>query len=364
MKKSSAEPGWRLVERIAAQLEKALTPYATVEHNVRLPVLGTKRKRQCDIVIKYGDAPRQTIAIAEVQKRKSKPDITTFHGWIEKMRQVGAQHLICVSARGYPKSIIEEVMTRHGPTVRLLTLKELQQPKLIRLVFPFNFALYKKPKFIIEDLGPIVFDSLVEYTLPEGDINLRADAEVFGWDDDPKRISLNDIIIPLMRECAQRTAEEGIYDPDFFTVELQIGQGEGKLWYYSGEQRIRVKVLPARVTLHTEYTEIPATYYSYEQHSVNGSLAWVVTAKGDFEGNEVSFQIVFKPNKDGLLELYLLQQQGVQSISFPRFADEVTLKAAVDYHRSKIRNGPTDVELNNAKAEATSIRSKKKSGKK
>ena len=116
---------WQVVEDVAGLLEKALTPYAEVKRNVRLPVIGKTRKRQCDIVITYGLPPRRTISIVEVQKRDRKPDITTFHGWCRKMQEVGAQHLICVSMRGYPQSIIDDVATIYGPTVRLLNLKEL-----------------------------------------------------------------------------------------------------------------------------------------------------------------------------------------------------------------------------------------------
>ena len=68
---SKGSPNWRLAERIAAMVEKALTPMAKVEHNVRLPVLGSRRKRQCDVVVTFGVEPRQSIAIidgSEAQK--------------------------------------------------------------------------------------------------------------------------------------------------------------------------------------------------------------------------------------------------------------------------------------------------------
>jgi hypothetical protein len=77
-------------------------------------------------VIEEGTEPRQTISIVEVQKRGSKPEINDFNGWIVKMRDVGAQHLICVSALGFPVSI-EEKADQIGPTVRLLTLKQIEE---------------------------------------------------------------------------------------------------------------------------------------------------------------------------------------------------------------------------------------------
>jgi hypothetical protein len=55
MKKSINQPYWKTIERIITSLEKILTPDAKVEHDVRLPVIGSlsKRKRQCDVVITY-----------------------------------------------------------------------------------------------------------------------------------------------------------------------------------------------------------------------------------------------------------------------------------------------------------------------
>src|SRR4051812_9120756 len=105
----SEEPKWRTIEKVVARLEEVLTPVARVEHNVFLPVIGrpNRKPRQCDIVVTSGQIPRQTITIVEVQKRKNRPNITVFHGWVEKMHEVGAQHLICVSALGFPQSIID-----------------------------------------------------------------------------------------------------------------------------------------------------------------------------------------------------------------------------------------------------------------
>jgi len=148
--------GWKAVEEVAALLEKSLAPLAKVEHNVWLPVVGKSRRRQCDVVITYSEHPRQTVAIVEVQKRERKPEINTFHGWYRKMQEVGAQHLICVSVQGYPKSIIDEVATRIGPTVRLLTLTQLRESKVPGLVFVSPFVLHKHPYFTLEAVGPEV----------------------------------------------------------------------------------------------------------------------------------------------------------------------------------------------------------------
>ena len=121
-------PSWKLKEKIVTIIERHLEHDAVVERDKNLLVLTSKseRTRQCDVVITAGAKPRQTISIVEVQKRESKPTINDFEGWVTKMRQVGAQHLICVSEKGFPSSI-EERADELGPTVRLLTLKQLEE---------------------------------------------------------------------------------------------------------------------------------------------------------------------------------------------------------------------------------------------
>lgn len=124
----NTDQAWKLKEKIVTIIERHLGNNTKVERDKNLPVRTSqsKRTRQCDVVITEGKAPRETISIVEVQKRGSKPDINTFEGWVVKMQQVGAQHLICVSELGFPKSIIERA-DELGPTIRLLTLKHLEE---------------------------------------------------------------------------------------------------------------------------------------------------------------------------------------------------------------------------------------------
>jgi hypothetical protein len=53
------DPHWKLVEKVVALLEAALTPTAEVLHNQWLPNIATGHRRQCDVVIKDGEPPRR-----------------------------------------------------------------------------------------------------------------------------------------------------------------------------------------------------------------------------------------------------------------------------------------------------------------
>ena len=116
---------WKRFEKVVCILERQINPNAVVKRNQFLPVIGSRsgRTRQCDVVIEEGSEPRLTRSIVEVQKRAAKPSINDFNGWVEKLKEVGAQHLICVSAKGFSRSIREKA-DQLGPTIRLITLKD------------------------------------------------------------------------------------------------------------------------------------------------------------------------------------------------------------------------------------------------
>jgi hypothetical protein len=120
------EPRWKIIQRVVALLEKSITPKAEVSHDVMLPDVTTGHLRQCDVVLKLGRPPRQFVAIVEVQDRTSKVKIGTLGDWWQKMHAVGAQSLICVSTLDYPQSVKDEVAKKLGPSVTLVTLRELE----------------------------------------------------------------------------------------------------------------------------------------------------------------------------------------------------------------------------------------------
>lgn len=119
------------LEKLVALIEESVAPGSTVLHDVQMPVLASRigATRQCDVVITTGQKPRETITIVEVQDRNRRVDRNTFGGWVGKMHEIGAQHLICVSRKEFPESIKEQA--RHsGTAIRLMTLHELPVDRL------------------------------------------------------------------------------------------------------------------------------------------------------------------------------------------------------------------------------------------
>ena len=321
------EIGWRVAEEVAALLEKSITPLAKVEHNVMLPVIGKSRKRQCDVVITYGEHPRQTVAIVEVQKRQRKPDINTFHGWCKKMEEVGAQHLICVSIEGYPKSIIDEVATKCGPTVRLLTLAQLRETKVSGLEFVYPFVLHKTPHFTLEAVEPGV---RLESPPADKSLTLNSGDKVFTLDNSQELQSLNELIAhDLNRVISQTFLEKGVEEPNSYSLEINLGSAKRDLWLHLDGHPQKVLNLPVRLRVEITVSKIPLTILTYQQQFIDGVLAWVTLAKGIIEDKEVSFQIVFKANREGFLELVSIRQQGIERVDLIVSPDKATIEAYV-----------------------------------
>jgi len=309
---NSKSLSWQIVEEVAALLEKSLTPSAEVKHNVRLPVIGKpgRRKRQCDVVITYGTPPRQTVSIVEVQRRASKPNITIFHGWYQKMKEVGAQHLICVSTRGYPQSIIDEAADI-GPTVKLLTLDELRKPEVPGLIFAAPFVLHKKPRFAIKEVGPNI---RLEETPEEIGVEFHSSNKVFTIGDSSDFKSIGDVVSLAIRDLSNELSQRQEGPPDSYLLELTLGSVDTDLWIHIKGKPYKVMSLPMKVSVKTTVSRIPITAFEYHQESIEGVLAWVAVAEGVVDDKPISVRFVFKKDDEGLLRIAAVHQEGVSSV--------------------------------------------------
>lgn len=325
---------WRLVEKVAALLEKALRPDATVEIGRHLPVLGkpSRKPRQCDVVVTYGAPPRETIAIVEVQKRTRRPDITTFHGWRKKMEEVGAQHLLCVSVRGFPDSIVLEAQAA-GPTVRLLTLEELEVPSIPGITFlPL---MDRTPQYTVEAAGPLSVKK-GESTPTAEDLEIRDTDKVFALGGCPDALSIRDLInrglpngaTPLFRA-------RGLREPDSYKLNLVFGSVQMDLWIMASGQRYKVERLPVSVRVQITPTRIPLSCFVYRQEDDGGALAWTAIAQGDVQGREVVVQMVFVPDHRGFLQLAETHMQGAESLEFHFDRDEGVLLEEIGIARDR-----------------------------
>lgn len=245
---------------------------------------------QCDVVIRSGTAPRESLTIVEVQKRGRAVEVNTFRGWCEKLRQVGAQHLICVSTVGFPRSVVMDAQLR-GPTVRLITLREIEQSDRPR----FAFALTNTYEIVRTSFDPnraeLIWPTVAP---PGGPTEIAFDARVLqlasGGMATPAEITRM-----ALRDQVIATKPVGV-QPLRFTTRLD----QRCLRYVDGHISAPVQ-LRCSLDLYVQRITVPLTGLSYEQTDIDGAIAWAMVAEGDFGQGPIALNMTYVPAPDGRL---------------------------------------------------------------
>ncbi len=287
-----SKPGDDL-EKIVEIIERSTSPTARIEQNVFLPILTSTQGHtaQCDIVIRNGPAHRETLTIVEVQDRNSKVDINTFRGWLGKIDDVGAQHLICVSRKDFASSIKEKA-TQSGSKIFLVTLKDLT-PESIPLDFIHFIFLYNSVDIKIRSVKPYVGKGEIA-KLGLKPMNHELGDKVWSLDQitmisllELCRFSINDSQDSLNPATSKNNLEKLSYKP----------VGEDALYYCHNGELIRVG-LDCEFEWESEHAEIPMSVASYEQDQ-HGALAWLFEVEHNSKSGPISIKLPVVKLDDG-----------------------------------------------------------------
>jgi hypothetical protein len=286
------KPEWKSFEQIVGVLEKCLVPGAEVKLDQKLPNLKTGHPEQCDVVILQGDAPRKTLTIVEVQKRGRKVLPNEFRGWLQKLENVGAQHLICVSEEGFPESIIDEVKF-HGHKVRLMTLTELESNWPLQMVDnAMSYADMSHQVSAVKVTGEFPIQRTQDTDTTTG---------IFRRTGSDKLASLRD----LSEELYAGIRDLHLLPEGEISREFEIKPGPEQSLEYVAEPAksfcVRSIALTLRITKKVHLIPFKAAHYVQTEYK--DALAYAYIAKGDINGAEVGAELIFLPYKDGLLKL-------------------------------------------------------------
>jgi len=280
-------PKWKETEKLVAAFEKRISKESEVMHNVILPDLsGDSNGRQCDIVIKSGKYPRETLTIVEVQDRKSQLNITTFDGFVEKMRSVGTQHLMVVSKCEFPISVQRRAV-KLGPTVRLINFSELIKGEFA-IEFIDNFVtVYNHflDDFVvrIKDIGePDDNLELVISILKGGNIIFERD----GLEYTPSEMIL---------QCLKHSRGRNIY---------KEGRRKGTI-KISIDERVCIKSIKSipvgiefDITVNTSISKLDLKCFEYKQQYLDNPLLWYAEGLGKIDGEDARIGITFTYNEN------------------------------------------------------------------
>ena len=264
-----SKPGDDL-EKIVEIIERSISPTARIEQNVFLPILSSTEGHtaQCDIVIRSGNPLRETLTLVEVQDRRSKVDINTFRGWLGKIEDVGAQHLICVSRKEFASSIKEKA-SQSGSKIFLVTLKDLSPERIPLEFIKFIFQYHHIEIKIVKNIRPYVAPGQIE-KLGLKPLAHNLDDEI--WSLDGKNmISLLEICKGEVKTDETTSSAAGYIEGEG-NLSFNLTDNE-QLYYHNNGKPIRVG-LDCGFEWAYEHTETPMSVASYEQDK-HGALAWL-----------------------------------------------------------------------------------------
>jgi hypothetical protein len=284
----------KYLEKLIALIEKSITPDARIEHDVQMPLLNSQNgsTTQCDIVIWSGKKPRETITIIEVQDRTSKIKPNDFRGWQKKLDEIGAQHLICVSRKPFPKSIKENAL-QSGNKIFLMNIINQMPDQLPLTMLKSNFAYrhFELKSFknlnIEYSIGELEKKSLTKEMVFKDTTNLNEKCYSL---DLANLVSLYDICY-MKTEFIEQTQEQNRF------VEFKLTE-EPKIYIYKYNQFINIG-LNFEFEYFLEFIPIPLNVMTYEQ---NGEiLAWMLESSYDLPIGKTELKVPIIPVGDGFI---------------------------------------------------------------
>ena len=261
----------KYLEQLVELIEKSIDSNASIERDVQMPLLNSKGgyKTQCDIVITKGVSPRLTKTIIEVQDRNSKVKPNDFRGWVQKLEEIGAQHLICVSKQEFPESIKEKARCS-GNKVSLINISNLDIDEIPINFFNYNFTY---STFKLKQWSLIKIDNLSNSIT----LNLKS---LFS----DRKISANDKVFSYDKNTFfnfNELASISIKDKNIFNQKINSTFSS----FFDKNQSLYLFYSDTFIEINCEFNfsyallkeSIPTSIMSYEQNEF-GALAWVIKA--------------------------------------------------------------------------------------
>ncbi len=291
------EEHWRYVEHIVAALEQSIVPTALIEHDVNLWDNQAQDWRQCDIVIRQGSPPRETLTIVEVQDRKQKVGTTMFDAWCRKREKIQAQHLICVSRMGFTKGVLNSARVL-GNTVRLVEMKEIDQG-----TWPVRFA---GGKLVIHWGGvPEIEHYFVatEGNRWPGPTFLRSEVMFLHHGQSVEVEPIMNLRFPVFA-CPTQVGEQRV------TQRLEFPSEDDLLLTWEGNVA-KVLAITRVYKLDVQLVELDMSLSEYRQIDHASALAWMATGRAQINGQEAELRVVLVPENSGLLKVMSVAMDGV-----------------------------------------------------
>ncbi len=322
-----AKKDGKYLEKVVALIEKSIDPNATVEHDVQMPVLTSKTgvTKQCDIVIRSGEKPRQIMTICEVQDRTRPMLPNVLDGFSKKMEKVGAQRLICISKKEFSEQC-KEIAHQSGGSIVLMTINDWDIDSL-----PFDFIGIQLSygEFSLTDFSLLrITASKDEITPTEGEkLNLNKVSRI------EKIFSYDKVNFISLDELSKRTVK----DSGGISCE-----GESKLIIDKDDEPqlfmlIKSKCYKVGIKMNFKYRweiiDVKPHMLSYEQDQY-GTLAWYLEANHKLKDDLMTWKIPIIKDGKG----FIIGQIHVDLASGDDFDISMSIKKGHSIKNAPIHN--------------------------
>lgn len=207
------------------------------------------------------------------------------------MKEVGAQHLVCVNQIGFPDSMAADVRMKYGPTVRLVVLDE-SVPNCLDLLGASPWMLVKKP--VLEVL-PIDPDVTLRPPAFRGDSFTNRDA-VFFIGDSKQGLTVSELAKDWLDLFGRNDGTT--FDEDN-TMVIDLATLPVAIWYQSLTCKHRVKKFRVTVRVTAKARRVPLQIMGYRQEVVGGHVAWIASTIAAESGEPSEVEILFFPSDNG-----------------------------------------------------------------
>lgn len=267
--------------------------------------------RQCDVVIRQGEPPRDSLTIVEVQDRTKKVSMPDFDSWCRKRDSVRAQHLICVSRQGFSHQVMAGAK-QQGGGVRLLTFAELEET-----AWPLKFKEGKLPfvwpEATLESYSIKSLTNEAPVKIASGEVAFYRNGSL---------TTLNQTLgsIPFPIKCTKGESES------LFDRRMEFDGNDVLTMSWPGGTT-QIVALTARYRIKCRQVILSMIASEYKQVDYgDGALAWVLEGREMFDGQEVGIQFIFIPQPDGMLRPVMGRGLG----AFENIEGVVEFKFSVD----------------------------------
>ena len=142
------EPRWKRFEALAFEIQKSLSPDATVKLNDTIQGVNSGESRQIDISVRQKVGQFEILIVLECKDLLRRVGVSNVEAFIEKLKDVRASKGAIISSRGFSKGAVNLARNKGVETLRLVDVESVDWHSFISLPTLFVRSHMKTSRFV------------------------------------------------------------------------------------------------------------------------------------------------------------------------------------------------------------------------